>query len=172
MNEQTKNQQTLLGALQNEASRIEEDATYSSKGHFNAAATWERRQYWIGIPATILAVLTGATLNNWPIVAVVISPVTACLTALLTFLKPSKRADIHRAAASDFLALRNNIRMFKEIELLLCSQSEELYKKLQAFSDKRNELNKKSPAIPQKAFHAARKGIEEGEATHKIDKEQ
>ena len=39
-------------------------------------------------------------------------------------------------------------------------------------SSARNELNQKSPSIPRRAFVAARKGIEEGEATHKVDKDK
>jgi hypothetical protein len=52
--------QTL--ALRREAERIEGDATYSSKSHFNARGTWERRHYWLGIPATVLAAIAGASL--------------------------------------------------------------------------------------------------------------
>ena len=37
-------------ALQREAERLEEDALYSSKGHFNAEDTWVRRNYWLGVP--------------------------------------------------------------------------------------------------------------------------
>jgi hypothetical protein len=43
---------------------------------------------------------------------------------------------------------------------------------LKALSSARNELNQKSPSIPRRAFVAARKGIEEGEATHKVDKDK
>ena len=42
---------------------------------------------------------------------------------------------------------------------------------LMALSATRNELNLKSPSIPRRAFITARRGIEEGEATHKADKE-
>jgi len=54
--------QAMIAALRREAERIEEDATYSSKSHFNAEATWIRRHYCLGIPSTILAAVVGATL--------------------------------------------------------------------------------------------------------------
>jgi hypothetical protein len=44
--------------------------------------------------------------------------------------------------------------------------------RLKALATERNELNQKSPSIPRRAFVAARRGIEEGEATHKVDKEE
>lgn len=43
----------MIAALRREAERIEEDATYSSKSHFNAEATWIHRHYWLGKPLSI-----------------------------------------------------------------------------------------------------------------------
>jgi hypothetical protein len=53
--------------------------------------------------------------------------------------------------------------------LLQLDRLAELPDKLRALSAARNELNQKSPSIPRRAFVAARKGIEEGEAAHKVD---
>jgi len=55
--------------------------------------------------------------------------------------------------------------------MLQSERLDHLHEKLKALSAKRNELNLKSPSIPRRAFVTARKGIEEGEATHKVDKE-
>ena len=46
-----------IEALRREAQRLEEDATYSSKGHFNAEDTWVKRNYWLGVPATVLGAI-------------------------------------------------------------------------------------------------------------------
>jgi hypothetical protein len=91
---------------------------------------------------------------------------------MMTFLKPNERAAMHRAAAGQFLALRNDARFFREIDLLQSDRMGELSERLKELSAARNELNLKSPSIPRRAFVAARKGIEEGEATHKVDKEE
>lgn len=161
-----------LVALRCEAERIEEDATYSSKGHFNAENTWVRRNYWLGVPATILGVVAGATLiKSQPELASIFTLVASLLTGLMTFLKPNERAAMHRAAAGQFLALRNDARFFREIELLQADRADELPDRLKSLGTTRNELNQKSPSIPRSAFVAARKGIEEGEAIHKVDKE-
>ncbi len=40
MNEDSGDTEKQLTALRREAERIEEDATYSSKGHFNVEDTW------------------------------------------------------------------------------------------------------------------------------------
>lgn len=54
--------QANISALCREAERLEEDALYSSKGHFNAEDTWVRRNYWLGVPATALGVIACAAL--------------------------------------------------------------------------------------------------------------
>jgi hypothetical protein len=54
--------QSKTSALRREAERLEEDTLYSSKGHFNIEGTWVRRNYWLGVPATVLGAVAGATL--------------------------------------------------------------------------------------------------------------
>lgn len=165
--------QAKSSALRREAERLEEDTLYSSKGHFNAEDTWVRRNYWLGVPATILGAVAGATLiKSQPEWATAFTLLASLLTGLMTFLKPNERAALHRAAASQFLSLRNEARFFREIELLQSDRLDELTERLKALSTVRNELNLKSPSIPRRAFVAARKGIAEGEATHKVDKEK
>lgn len=164
--------QDKISALSREAERLEEDALYSSKGHYNAEDTWVRRHYWLGVPATALGAIAGAALiKSQPELASAFTLLASLLTGLMTFLKPNERAAMHRAAAGQFHALRNDARFFREIELLNSDRLGELPERLKALSSARNELNQKSPPIPRQAFVAARKGIEEGEATHKVDKE-
>lgn len=172
MTEQITAHEEKISALRKEAERLEEDATYSSKGHFNAEDTWVRRNYWLGVPATALGAIAGAALiKSYPEWATAFTLLASLLTGLMTFLKPNERASVHRNAAGKFLALRNEARFFREVELVQPTKSDELVKQLKALSATRNELNLKSPSIPRHAFVAARKGIEEGEATHKVDKE-
>jgi hypothetical protein len=172
MSELPNSDQALISALSREAARIEEDATYSSKSHFNAEDTWVRRNYLLGVPATALAAIAGAALvKSQPEWAGTLALLASLLTGLMTFLKPNERAAMHRAAAGQFLALKNEARLFREVDLLQTHRLREFPDMLKALSAVRNELNEKSPAIPRRAFVAARKGIEEGEATHKVDGE-
>jgi len=165
--------QAKIFALRREAERLEEDALYSSKGHFNAEDTWVQRNYWLGVPATALGAIAGAALvKSQPELASVFALLASLLTGLMTFLKPNERASTHRTAAGQFLTLRNEARFFREIELLETEKLRELPERLKVLASTRNELNQKSPIIPRRAFVAARKGIEEGEATHKVDEEK
>lgn len=173
MNTESVHYNEQILALQREAERLEEDALYSSKGHFNAEDAWERRNYWLGVPATVLGAVAGAALiKSQPDLAIAFTLLASLLTGLMTFLKPNERAALHRAAAGQFLALRNKARFFREIELLQSARLDDLIERLKGLSAERNELNLKSPSIPRRAFVSARKGIEEGEATHNVDKEE
>lgn len=141
MNQDSAQLDKQLVALCREAERLEEDSIYSSKGHFNAEDTWVRRNYWLGVPATVLGAVAGATLiKSQPELASIFMLVASLLTGLMTFLKPNERAAMHRAAAGQFLALRNDARFFREIDLLQSDRLDELPERLKALAATRIEL--------------------------------
>jgi hypothetical protein len=163
-------QTELAQALIVESHRIEEDALYSSKGHFEAARSWQNRNLWIGIPTTAGAALAaGTAIADYALAAGVISAITAVGSALLTWLGPSEKAAAHLAAGNAFNALRNQVRIFREIDSLDPELESRLAPSLRELATKRDELNQASPQIPRAAFERARKGIEAGEAEYKID---
>lgn len=153
-----------------EAMRIEEDCNYSSKGHYNAAASWAGIHLKIGLPTAILAAIgSGTAFKDWGVIAGAIGILTTALIAVTTFLDPSQQKNAHRSAGDQFLALKNATRRFRNIELATLGP-EDARNWLDELSKRRDNLNAASPQIPRKAFDLARKGIEEGEATHAIDK--
>lgn len=162
-------QNNLTQSRIDEAHRIEEDALYSSKSHFNAAALWANCHYWIGIPATLCGVIASATTKTNTELAVWFSISATILTALITFLKPNEKVSQHKSFGDQFLALKNDCRFFRTIELHEGLKDAELTKKLKVLANRRNDLNKGSPQIPSRAFKKARAGIEQGEATHQVD---
>jgi hypothetical protein len=162
----------ITEALKRESLRIEEDSIHSAKSHFNAAKTWSTRHYGIGIPATILGAAAGAAaVKSCPELAGLLALLGTILTGLLTFLKPSERASAHKTAGDQYLALRNDARVFREISLHLEGEAAANADHLKALSDRRNELNQGSPEVPRHAFETAKQGIDAGEATYKTDKE-
>ena len=101
-----------------EALRIEEDCTYSSKRHFNASVRWEKYHYWIGLPSALLAGLSGVSaFNDYPILAGILAISSTALTSVLTFLKPSERSEHHKSIGNQYLSLRNKTRLFRELEV-------------------------------------------------------
>ena len=135
-------EQSMIAALRREAERIEEDATFSGKSHFNAEDTWLHRNYWLGGTATALGAVAGATLiESQPEWAAALTLLASLLTGLLTVLKPSERAALHHSAGEQYLALRNDARLFREVELLQTDRPDELVERLKALAARRDELN-------------------------------
>lgn len=162
----------VIEELRKEAERIEEDSDFTAQGHYNASAVWKSGHRWLGILATIASALTaGAALKEYSREAVAICSVIAgVLTAVLTFLRPSEESDRHHRAGDQSLAVRNRVRFFRNIDLLTRDKTDkELVESLRALTDERNVVLKASPIIPRRAFERARKDIEAGTTTHKID---
>jgi hypothetical protein len=157
-------------ALTKEARRIHEDCTYSSKGHYEAAARWDHAHLWLGIPSTILAAVSGVSaLGDQKILAVATSVAVAILTALSTFLKPNERSAEHRQAGAAYLSLKNDARRFETIELQRVDPDYDASLALKVLGDRQNQLNEGSRQVPRWAFERARRGIEQGEARHAVD---
>jgi hypothetical protein len=160
----------LHASIAKEASRIEEDALYSARGHFEASRGWTLAHYWIGVPTTLLAATAGASaLSHETTVAGVIAIAVAALTALSTFLNPSKRAQQHQSAGAAFNEVRSGARILREIDLEAGKDDRSIAESLKQLAARRDELNKASPGIPRWAFERARRGIGAGEASYAVD---
>lgn len=160
----------LITKLADEASRIEEDTEHSFKGHYNAAARWGRYHLWIGLPAALVAAVAGAAaFKGHPEWAGALALVSTALTTVLTFLKPSERAEIHKAVAGQYQALRNQARIFREIGLLDGMTAEEAKTRLFALAEARDELNQRAPAIARGDYELTKQDIDGGRARYRTD---
>lgn len=160
----------LITKLADEASRVEEDTEHSFKGHYNAAARWARYHLWIGLPAALVAAVAGAAaFKGHPEWAGALALVSTALTTVLTFLKPSERAEIHKAVAGQYQALRNQARVFREIGLLDGMTAEEAKTRLFALAEARDELNQRAPAIERGDYELAKRDIDGGRARYRTD---
>src|SRR6516225_9292378 len=102
-------------SIAKELHRLEEDSAHSGKAHYNAGDRWRIYQYWLGIPSTVLSAAAGlAFFKSDPMLGAASSIAAAVLTALMTFLKPSERAAAHKSSGDQYLALRNDSRVFRE----------------------------------------------------------
>jgi hypothetical protein len=115
-------------AIRDELLRMEEDCTHSGKAHFNASSRWIFWHYFFGIPSVILATAAGAAFfKDYPIIAGSMTLVVAILTGLMTFLKPSERSASHKSSGDQYLALRNDSRVFREIALARPLEEDEAF---------------------------------------------
>jgi len=162
----------IIEKLVSEAKRIEEDALYSFKGHNNAAESWKYVHYWIGLPTAVLAALGSASaFGEENLIAGILGIIVTSLIALSTFLDPSGKRNTHKASGSAFGILKNQARLFYEIEISIENDINKLHKILKALALKRDELNSTSPTIPRKAYLKSKNDIESGSNDYKVDKE-
>lgn len=160
----------LTQKLVEECRRIEEDAEHSSKGHYNAGDRWGRYHLFLGLPAAIVAAIAGAAaFKDYPELAGSLALVSTALTTVLTFLKPSERAEIHKSAGSQYHALRNRTRIFREIELSDGLDAETAKKRLLELARIRDELNAASPGIPRRDYEKAKQDIDAGRSQYRVD---
>ncbi|MBA5249072.1 MAG: SLATT domain-containing protein [Gammaproteobacteria bacterium] len=160
-----------LKNIKKECLRIEEDAVYSAKGHYNASDFFKKVHYFIGIPMVFFSAWAGVDVfNNNANYAGYLAFFTATLAALQTFISPDDKAVKHKNSGDEFNSLKNNTRMLREIEINILPEKKRL-EKIRSLSNKRDELNKISLQIPKYAFKKAKKGIDEGQAEYLADKE-
>lgn len=153
-----------------ELQRIEEDCVHSGKSHFNAAERWTAYHYWLGLPAVALSALAGtAFFSAEVLVGGVMSSIVAILTGVQTFLKPSERGAAHKSAGDQYLGLRNDARVFRQIRLEHACDDQAAIDGLDEFTKRRRELNLASPQFGQADFRRAKTGIDAGEALHQTD---
>ena len=117
-----------------------------------------------------LSALAGAAFfKSYGDIAGIMSAVVAILTSLMTFLKPSERASAHKSSGDQYLTLRNDVRVFREIKLTYVCDEQSSISAMDDFTKRRNELNQASAQFSPKDFEIARAGIDQGEAAHRVD---
>lgn len=160
----------LTQKLVAECRRIEEDAEHSSKGHYNAGDRWGRYHLFLGLPAAIVAAIAGAAaFKDCPELAGSLALVSTAMTTVLTFLKPSERAEMHKSVGSQYHALRNQTRIFREIELLDGLDAESAKERLLELARIRDELNAASPGISRRDYEKATQDIDAGNSQYRVD---
>jgi hypothetical protein len=158
-----------------EAKRLEESTLYSCKGHHQAAQGWKTWHLWLGIPTVVISALVAftKTAEQSPFVAaaaVIFSIVVPVLSGITTFLNPNEKEAAHLAAAHAYDRLNNAARMFWSIDCWAADATDEgLTSQLRSLVAEKDDLNKASPQIPKSAYKKAKKGIEDGEASFKVD---
>lgn len=150
-----------------EASRIEECCEYSAKAHYNTSKEWNIGNLCLNIPIAIIAavvVFIPAEYKTYPAV------LTAVLAAVQACIKPTDCLKVHKMAGDKYLELKNKARRFKNIKIKLL-ENEEAMKELDKLASILDGYNSVNPQPSRTGYEKARKGIKDGEAQYKVDKE-
>ena len=128
-------------------------AQVSMSVHYEAARMFERRHYWLGVPALILSTAVGTTvfatlkkdLELSAQLATGLASLSAgILTALQTFMGFSNRAEKHKAAGAEYASL---VRLIHEQLAFPSGKPDELKKFISNLRTRFDTLSKESPSL-------------------------
>jgi hypothetical protein len=131
----------------------------------------------LGVPAEALTALTAggagvsALVGGRSAITAGLALAATALSASRAFLRAEPTYQGHQTKAAGYLALRNDVVLFRDLMLKAGRASEEdIEAQLQLFVARRNLLDSQAPIrIPNWAYRAAKKGIEESESSYETD---
>ncbi len=157
--------------------RIKVDCLYGKKKHFNAADRHEQRHFSLGIPLTIVNILTGTVLfyvltdhttGMVKYIPILFAFIASFLSGLQTYFNFNKSAEGHRRLGNRYLATMKKIdRLQGYIDDRLLD-SAEIIPKLETVAQEVDEINKDAEQFPttNNDYNRAKQGIEGGEEVY------
>jgi hypothetical protein len=170
------NDSTLRDALDAEAKRLIVDTTYTGRGHQAAGGRWATLSYWLGVPTAVAtALLAGgagisAIIDRHAWITAALAFGATIASAIHGFLRPSERADSHSLKGNRFIDLRNDARLFRELDLRSDMTVDELSARIRVLRKRYADLNAAPPLqIPSRDYQAAKRSIHVGESSYEDD---
>jgi hypothetical protein len=149
-------------AIEDELKRLEESAMYSAQGQFEETKQWRGVNLLLGLPASLLAAVAGATAlaaTAGRITAGVLAIVAAGFGAILTTTNASHHVNQAAAAANAYLEIQTAARQYREIDLPYVSV-DEARQALAELTARRDEQNKTAEPPNRRSYQKATKNIE------------
>jgi len=158
-------------AIEDELRRLEESSMYSGQIQFEAAKQWRSINLTLGIPASVLAAVSGATAlaaTTGRIVAGILALVSAAFGAILTTVNAAHRMNQSAAAANAYLEIQTAARQTRLIDLSYMN-IDDVRAILGELTARRDEQNKKVEPPSRRAYQKARNNISSGGQTYAVD---
>ncbi len=154
--------------------RIKVDCLYGKKKHFNAADRNEQKHYSLGIPLTIVNILTGTVLfyvltehstGIIKYIPILLAFIASFLSGFQTYFNFNKNAEGHRRLGNRYLASMKRIDRLQGYIVDKLVSSAEIILNLEKVAQEVDEINKDAEQFPttNKDFNKARQGIVGGE---------
>lgn len=156
-----------------EADRIHESALWSAQGQFEQAKFWRLINLMFGVPAAVLAAISGGTalsghLGPW---AGVLALLSAACSAIMTTVNASRRMTHAQASGNAYLQLQTAARQFVAVDLPGMAY-EDARETLRNLTNTRDELNKTADPPGRLAYRRSAKNISSGGQSYTVDEEQ
>jgi hypothetical protein len=154
-----------------ELSRLHESVLWSAQGQFEQMKLWRAMNAVFGIPAAVLAAISGGTglaADKHTATPAVLALVAAGFGAALTTLNPSRRVSQAQAAAGAYLELQTACRQLLLVDLATLAK-DDAREQLGTLSARRDEVNRTADPPGLYAHWRARRNIEKGRQHHEVD---
>jgi hypothetical protein len=168
---------TVRKAIDHAAKQLIVDALYTGRGHQQAGTRYHTLNHWVGVPSAVLSAVSssGAALTAifganaaWTAALAIIATI---LTSLRAFLRTDKLAEEHSLKGRRYISLRNDIRIFRDVDMKSDHVVDDLKSQLENFRKRYNDLNEIPPlVIPRRDYLAAKKTIAAGESSYEGDR--
>lgn len=158
--------------MERELSRIEESALYSGQSQFAQTKIWRTVNIGLGVPGATLAALSGGIGLANPggrSTAAILALIAAGLTAVVTTLNPTHKAERAHHSGNAYLDLQNRTRVFRTIDLRRLDYSE-ARQGFQLLEDRRTDINREAEVPFALAYWMAKRNIRRGGTTYEVDK--
>ncbi|MFI6367624.1 SLATT domain-containing protein [Nocardia sp. NPDC050630] len=167
----TQEESASKTAIEKELHRLEESAMYSTQGQFEQAKLWRGINLLVGVPAAVLAAVSGATgladaANR--IMAAYLALGSAGLGALVTLLNGNRRTQQAHGAANAYLEVQTAARQLREIDLSVKSY-DDVRAELQELTARRDEINKTADIPSRYAHWRGSRNISDGGQSYAAD---
>jgi hypothetical protein len=165
-----------LAEIEKEAERLSEDTLHTEQQHFIAAKWWMRAHYALGLVAAIAGVLaTRNAVSSSPLVDQpwLAPSVVTVIGAVIAFLRPDGKSDLHHDKGVRYNDLRRKSRIFIKItlpEIDPDTDGTNVVDKLNFFEDLKTSLNREKPIAPSGLIYVlAKREIDRGHTRHQVD---
>lgn len=166
-----------LRPLASEVDRIHESALWSAQCQFEQAKLWRLLNMILGVPAAVLAAISGGTGLSAAssdgkalVLPAVLALIAAGLSATLTTVNASRRMTQAQTSGNAYLELQTAARQFLTIDILQLDY-EEARNELRHLTSTRDELNKTADPPSRYAYWIARRNITKGGQSYEADEE-
>lgn len=158
-------------AIEAELRRLEEGAKYSGQMQFELTKQWRRVNLLLGLPASVLAGISGAaalvsTAGRVP--AGILALIASGCGVILTTINASQRMNQAAAAGNAYLEIQTAARQAREIDLPH-SSVDEARQALAELTARRDEQNKTAEPPNTRAYKRAQRNINGGGQTYAVD---
>lgn len=166
-----------MATIDDKIKRIKVDCLYGKKKHFNAADRQESYHYWLGIPLTIINIVTGTVLfflltdssqSTWKMLPIFLAFLAALLSGVQTYFNFNKKVEGHRRIGNRYLSVYKSCDRLQAYIAEQHIDNPTLISKIEAIAKEIDDINKEAEQFPtsKRDYELAQQGIKNGEENY------